>query len=112
MHHVRWYDTPDAALLGGIPAENLDAWLQKYRRIRLLKLDCEGAEYPFLATTKELGRVDEVAGELHLKMDMSPWDCTKESVASQLERNGFRVEWVSPPLFPDVNEWFFARRAA
>ena len=35
------------------------------RRIRLLKIDCEGSEYPILFTSKELHIVDEICGEYH-----------------------------------------------
>jgi FkbM family methyltransferase len=34
-------------------------------RIRLLKLDCEGAEWPILLTSRRLHLVDEIAGEFH-----------------------------------------------
>ena len=35
------------------------------RRIRLLKIDCEGSEYPILFTSKQLHIVDEICGEYH-----------------------------------------------
>jgi FkbM family methyltransferase len=35
------------------------------RRIRLLKLDCEGAEWPILLTSQRLHLIDEVCGEFH-----------------------------------------------
>jgi FkbM family methyltransferase len=35
------------------------------RRIRLLKLDCEGAEWPILLTSRRLDLIDEIAGEFH-----------------------------------------------
>lgn len=34
-------------------------------RIRLLKLDCEGAEWPILLTSRRLHLIDEIAGEFH-----------------------------------------------
>lgn len=34
-------------------------------RIRFLKIDCEGAEYPILFTSKHLDIVDEISGEYH-----------------------------------------------
>jgi FkbM family methyltransferase len=34
-------------------------------RIRLLKLDCEGAEWPILLTSRKLHLVDEIVGEFH-----------------------------------------------
>ena len=35
------------------------------RRIRLLKLDCEGAEWPILLTSRRLHVIDEIVGEFH-----------------------------------------------
>jgi FkbM family methyltransferase len=35
------------------------------RRVRLLKLDCEGAEWPALLTSRRLHLVDEIVGEFH-----------------------------------------------
>ena len=34
-------------------------------RVRLVKLDCEGAEYPILYTSKRLDRIDALCGEYH-----------------------------------------------
>lgn len=34
-------------------------------RIRLLKLDCEGSEYPILLTSATLHQIDEIVGEFH-----------------------------------------------
>lgn len=36
-----------------------------HRRIRLLKLDCEGSEYPILMTSGRLDLIDEIVGEYH-----------------------------------------------
>jgi FkbM family methyltransferase len=35
------------------------------KRVRLLKLDCEGAEWPILMTSQRLHLVDEICGEFH-----------------------------------------------
>ena len=35
------------------------------RRLRLLKLDCEGAEWPILLTSRRLHLIDEIVGEFH-----------------------------------------------
>ncbi len=34
-------------------------------RVRLLKLDCEGAEWPILLTSQRLGLITEICGEFH-----------------------------------------------
>lgn len=38
---------------------------QGRRRVRLLKLDCEGAEWPILLTSRRLHLIDEICGEFH-----------------------------------------------
>ncbi len=43
----------------------LDDVLRRFDRVALLKLDCEGSEFPILLTSRELGRVDEIVGEYH-----------------------------------------------
>jgi FkbM family methyltransferase len=35
------------------------------RRVRLLKLDCEGSEWPILLTSQRLHLIDEICGEFH-----------------------------------------------
>lgn len=35
------------------------------KRVRLLKLDCEGAEWPILLTSRRLHLIDEICGEFH-----------------------------------------------
>jgi FkbM family methyltransferase len=35
------------------------------RRVRLLKLDCEGAEWPIVLTSRRLHLIDEIVGEYH-----------------------------------------------
>jgi O-antigen chain-terminating methyltransferase len=56
----------------GVPVESvsLDEIIEEateglQKTIRLLKLDCEGSEYPILFTSKHLGRVREICGEYH-----------------------------------------------
>lgn len=45
----------------------LDELLQMFgaTRVRLIKIDAEGAEYPILLTSKRLAQVDEIIGEAH-----------------------------------------------
>ncbi len=42
-----------------------DATEKGRRRIRLLKIDCETAEFPILLTSRTLHRIDQIAGEYH-----------------------------------------------
>jgi FkbM family methyltransferase len=50
-----------------IPFDELlwEATQQGARRVRCLKLDCEGAEWPILLTSKKLDLIDEIVGEFH-----------------------------------------------
>jgi FkbM family methyltransferase len=49
----------DVAVIG------LDRILERFDRVKLLKLDCEGSEFPILLTSRCLGRVERIVGELH-----------------------------------------------
>src|SRR4030065_90765 len=42
------------------------------KRIRLIKIDCEGAEFPILLTSKILHLVDNICGEYHEFGDQIP----------------------------------------
>jgi FkbM family methyltransferase len=42
-----------------------EATLQETRRVRCLKLDCEGSEWPILLTSKKLHLIDTIVGEYH-----------------------------------------------
>ena len=48
-----------------VEATPLDDVLRRFEHVRLLKLDCEGSEFPILLTSLELGRVREIVGEVH-----------------------------------------------
>ncbi|HEV8542608.1 MAG TPA: FkbM family methyltransferase [Verrucomicrobiae bacterium] len=50
---------------GSVQAIALDEVLRKVKRCRLLKLDCEGSEWPILLYSKELWRVQSIRGEFH-----------------------------------------------
>ncbi len=41
------------------------------KRIRLLKLDCEGSEFPILLTSDRLDLIDEIVGEYHLGFNIA-----------------------------------------
>jgi len=56
----------DNPTLGGpIAVVALDEILHKHPRVRLLKIDCEGSEFPILLSSNELSRVQEIIGEYH-----------------------------------------------
>lgn len=82
----------------------LDEIMSKFERIRLLKIDCEGSEFPILMTSKLLRRVDRIVGEYHeISVDgmkyLDPVAKIPEIEAYQvsallekLEQEGFRVK--------------------
>jgi FkbM family methyltransferase len=43
----------------------LDAILERFDRVTLLKLDCEGSEFPILLTSRQLHKVERIIGEVH-----------------------------------------------
>jgi hypothetical protein len=72
-------------------------------RVRLLKLDCEGSEWPILLTSSRLDLVDEIVGEFHEfggRHDsvQPPYhidgyaEFTSDVLSEVLARAGFRVE--------------------
>ncbi|HTG43486.1 MAG TPA: FkbM family methyltransferase, partial [Verrucomicrobiae bacterium] len=52
-------------LSGETKAASIDEVLKKLQRVTLLKLDCEGSEWPILTHAKELHRAENVCGEFH-----------------------------------------------
>lgn len=98
----------------GRPVESisLDDILRGIPAVRLLKVDCEGSEYAALCTSKELGRVQEIAGELHLQMNLTP-DIFYNSPAGLkkfLTKQGFETEIVPHAGDAEYLSLFFARR--
>lgn len=53
---------PDAKPVATV---GLDQLLESFERVSLLKLDCEGAEWPILFTSKRLDRVQRLVMEVH-----------------------------------------------
>lgn len=75
------------------------------KKIRFLKLDCEGSEWPILYTCTKLNLVEEIALEFHeigefgeFRTDLAEifakWDCTPNALCHFLESQGFQVEIV------------------
>ena len=67
--------------------------------MNLLKIDCEGAEFPILLTSTRLAAIDRIVGEYHeLRADLPPHvrlpgcnQFTVDMLTAQLERHGFGV---------------------
>jgi FkbM family methyltransferase len=88
------------------------------QRIRLLKLDCEGAEWPILLTARTLDRIDAICGEYHLwehpevfHVSGFPTMYTPEVLASFLRKQGFHVTVQPHPRSPQPIGNFFAHRS-
>lgn len=79
---------------------SLDDVLQHYDKIRLLKIDAEGAEYPILYCSSMLDKVQEIVGELHdintensLDTPLSyTKECNRNDLLLHLKSFGFEVE--------------------
>ncbi len=78
-----------------VPSETLDdvvAWIRRDVSSNgpiWLKLDCEGAEWPVLATATCLGDLDVITAELHMHADEAPRRL--DALVAQLESAGFEI---------------------
>jgi FkbM family methyltransferase len=98
----------------------LDAILERFNRVKLLKLDCEGSEFPILLTSQKLDRVNRIVGEIHEvekpfmgalgeQSRIPGVDAfTLNTLVARLESFGFRVA-IRPGEAHMY--WFDARRA-
>jgi FkbM family methyltransferase len=92
---------------------------------RLMKIDCEGAEYPILLTATRLHRVTEIVGEFHrfgLTSEHGPVTARmrvdgvehydEASLSRYLEKQGYTVELPRPATSISAKDHglFFARR--
>lgn len=83
---------------------------QGLARIDLLKLDCEGAEYPILMASPPaaLARVDRIIMEYHdLDAERNHFRLT-----AFLETAGYRVSWRKNVVHDDIGYLYAERRAA
>lgn len=89
------------------------------RRIDLMKIDCEGAEFPILLTSRRLDRIDRIVGEYHELRATLPThvripgydEFALEGLVAALERAGFTVtsEKQATATFGDFGLFFAAR---
>lgn len=95
-----------------VKAVPLDEILVKLGKVTLLKIDCEGSEYPILYTSKELGRVQEIKGEAHEKITWQgcPRECSSGGVVKYLREQGFEAGGVPHPRSPEFINFFFGKR--
>lgn len=77
-------------------------------RVRLLKLDCEGAEWRILFHGNSLGFVEAVVGEYHEMPSAEdyPAPCTRETLERLLTVHGFTVEtWPTSKNLGIFHAW-------
>jgi len=83
------------------PAIDLDSVLRRFDKVHILKLDCEGSEYPILMTSTELSRIEHILGEYHhVNLEWS-----MESLKVRLESQGFEVYRIMPHGDTHGNFW-------
>jgi FkbM family methyltransferase len=78
-----------------VEAIKLDDILSQHDKVRILKIDVEGSEYPILYTSKQLSKVDVIVGEFH-EMDnaletINDYTFNRDGLAKFLEDNNFEV---------------------
>lgn len=131
--NVLW-GNPEGQKVATIPLDNVLTRLSQdgKRRVHLMKIDCEGSEWPILLTSNKLHLVDRIVGEYHeiggphmtlvkatqahrpfipecAKVD-GITEYTAETLESCLSINGFtKVEIIPGQVQPWLG-WFFASR--
>lgn len=113
----------DGPLVEALPFDDLVDRItgHGHRRIELLKIDCEGAEFPILLTSRRLDRIQRIVGEYHelrasLPAHLRIPGCDEfslEVLRAGLERAGFAVttERQATAKYGEMG-LFFATRAA
>jgi len=112
----------DAAAAPQVPVLAFDELVQRAtaggaRRVRLLKLDCEGSEWPILLTARRLHLVDAICGEYHIVPATGLFGVagrgqyTPALLRLYLEEHGFHVQICPDPKDPERLGLFFAERA-
>ena len=70
----------------------LDDVLSEFDRVRFLKIDIEGSEYPVLYTSKHLYKINEITGEYHdSEGSINGYGCNGQELKRFLEDQGFIV---------------------
>ena len=94
---------------GFVECISLEEVLNQHGHCRILKLDCEGGEWPSLVETENLNFAEQIVGELHLKIKIPGYVCSLASAHRALKVKGFDV-LLTPGTEPDCNWNLFAWR--
>jgi len=87
-----------------IEAVSLDSVLERFEKIKFLKMDIEGAEFPVLMRSELLSKIQTLAVEFHIidnKRNLADLDFSKEDVDKKLKNIGFKEkkkEYKNPEL--------------
>lgn len=111
----------------------LDVTENGRKRIRMVKIDAEGSEFPILFTSRTLHLVDSLVGEYHCYGENYPYgpgedhffhrippharvaghdQFTHDELAVFLRRAGFDVTISPQPHLMTISGWFFANRVS
>ncbi len=77
-----------------VQCEGMDEILKRFEQVLLLKLDCEGCEWPILMHAEELGRCSEIVCELHTN---GPDDPRAQALLDRLTAQGFEAAVAPMP---------------
>jgi O-antigen chain-terminating methyltransferase len=119
--HAVVYNTEGIAIQSvGLDEILREASAEFTRRVKLLKIDVEGSEYPILFSAKQLGIVDEICGEYHnidssimpdrAKVPGAPQNFTGEGLRDFFEAAGWSVRIKPNPSNNNLG-YFHARPA-
>lgn len=98
-----------------IESVSLDSILDKHKKVRLLKLDCEGSEYAIMLTVNLglLGRCQEICGEIHTAISRKlilPFERSAGLIIKRLNEAGFETEQKFPVYGSKIVHHFWAKR--
>jgi FkbM family methyltransferase len=95
-----------------VATDTLESVLAEFTDVALLKLDCEGAEWPglYLTPMEELRKCRRIEAELHLRHITQGLDCTASGICQALRLCGFDV--VIKPGHNEYVAMLSARRRA
>ena len=81
---------------------SLDDILSQFDKVKFMKIDVEGSEYPILFTSKQITKVEEIVGEFHEYNDLNsiPENCrvpgynkyTRNDIIDFFSNLGYNVE--------------------
>ena len=82
-----WEDTEE------VSCTKFDDVLSKFDKVKFLKMDIEGSEYPILYTSKQLHKIEEIVGEFHELDDsqINGYKFDRHDLKRFLEEQGFIV---------------------